>query len=202
MCQTALAFGTFVRYRWVIGGLRLRAGSEVGRGRTRIRVLIAIEEEYRSYREVIAACIRLLRPHVEVSSTATEGLERKAAILDPHLIISSRPKTAIPSPPIVWIMVPTEAPTRPTEIWLGEGPGGEVAPEADVVGLLAQVIDGIEETLAAAGDPNEILARPEWLGSSIPRPDRAVPDTQPDEGYLRQSSPHPFNLEGTSFGIP
>jgi hypothetical protein len=126
---------------------------------------------------VIAACIRLLRPHVEVSTTVPKRLERKAEILDPHLIISSRPKTAIPSPPIVWIRVPTEAPTRPTEIWLGEGPGGEVAPEADVVGLLAQVIDRIEEKLAAAGDPNDILARPQWSGSSIRRADRALPDT-------------------------
>ena len=142
-----------------------------------MRVLVAIEEEYRSYREVIAACIRILRPHVEVSTTAPEGLEQKVASFEPQLIVSSRPKTAIPSPPIVWIRVPTEAPTRPTEIWLGEGPGGEVAPEANVVGLLAQVIDRIEEELAAAGGPNDILARPEWLGSSIRRPDRAVPDT-------------------------
>ena len=200
MCQTALAFGTFVRYRWVIGGLRLRASSEVGRGRTRIRVLVAIEEEYRSYREVIAACIRLLRPHVEVSSTATEGLERKAAILDPHLIISSRPKTAIPSPPIVWIRVPTEAPTRPTEIWLGEGPGGEVAPEADVVGLLAQVIDRIEEKLAAAEGTNEILARSEGSGDITRHEDRPGPNTESDGVSARRTSPHLFEERG--FGIP
>jgi hypothetical protein len=182
----------------LLTALRLRACSFLNEGeRSRIRILVAIEEDFRSYREVIAACILLLRPHVEVSTTVPKSLARQAAILDPHLIISSRPKTAIPSPPSVWIRVPTEGPTRPTEIWLGEGPGGEVAPEADVVGLLAQVIDSIEEKLAAAGGPNDILVRPEWLGSSIRRPDRAVPDTQPAEGNLRQFSPHSphlFNL--------
>jgi len=195
MCQTAHVSRAFARYREVIDGLKATRVFVLNEGeRSRIRILVAIEEDYRSYREVIASCIRLLRPHVEVSTTVPNRLERKAAILDPHLIISSRPKTAIPSPPIVWIRVPTEAPTRPTEIWLGEGPGGEVAPEADVVGLLAQVIDRIEEKLAAAGGPNDILARPEWLGSSIRRPDRAVPNTQPAEGDLRQFSPHLFNL--------
>ena len=161
-----------------------------------MRVLLAIEEEYRSYREVIAACIRILRPHVEVSTTAPEGLEQKVASFEPQLIVSSRPKTAIPSPPIVWIRVPTEAPTRPTEIWLGEGPGREVAAEADVIGLLAQGIDRAEEELAAAGDPNAPLARPEGSGDVTRHEDRLWPDTEPDEVSVRRFSPHPFAERG------
>src|SRR5215212_819702 len=141
MCQTAHALRTFVRYRWVIGGLRIRAGSEAGRGRARIRVLVAIEEEYRSYREVIAACIRLLRPHVEVSTTAPEGMERKVASFEPQLIVSSRLRTAILSPPIAWITIPTADPTKPTEIWLGEDRWEAAELEANVVGLLGRVID-------------------------------------------------------------
>lgn len=178
---------------------RVRTGS---RRRSRIRILVAIEENYCFYREVIASCIRLLRPHVEVSTTGPEVLERKTASFNPQLIVSSRSRMVINSPPIVWIRVPTEAPTRPTEIWLGEGPGEEIAPEADVVGLLVQVIDRIEEKLAAAGDLNDILARPERSGSSIRHPDRAVPNTDPDETSSRHFSPHPSNLNGTSFGIP
>jgi hypothetical protein len=172
------------------------------RRRSRIRILVAIEEDYRSYREVIASCIRLLRPHVEVSTTQPEGLERKAASFNPQLIVSSRPQTAIPSPPIAWIEIPTDDPAKPTEVRLEEGRREAVEPGANVVGLLARVIDGIEEKLAAAGGPNDILARPERSSSSIRHPDRAVPNTDPDETSSRQFSPHPSNLNGTSFGIP
>jgi hypothetical protein len=116
------------------------------------------------------------------------------------LIVSSRPKTAIPSPPIVWIRVPTEAPTRPTEIWLGEGPGREVAPGADVIGLLERVIDRAEEELAAAGDPNAPLARPEGSGDVTRHEDRPWPDTEPDEVSSRRFSHHLFEERG--LGIP
>jgi alkanesulfonate monooxygenase SsuD/methylene tetrahydromethanopterin reductase-like flavin-dependent oxidoreductase (luciferase family) len=110
---------------------------------------------------VIAACIRLLRPHVEVSTTGPEGLEWKAASLDPLLIVSSRPRKAIPLPPIAWITIPTEEPTKPTEVWQGEDRWEAAESEANVVGLLERVIDRAEEELAAAGDPNAPLARPD-----------------------------------------
>jgi hypothetical protein len=200
MCQTAHALRTFVRYRWVIGGLRIRAGSEAGRGRARIRVLVAIEEEYRSYRDVIAACIRLLRPHVEVSSTTLEGLERKAASLAPQLIVSSRSRTAIPSPPIAWITIPTEDPTKPTEVWLGEERWEAAELETNVVGLLTRVIDHAEEALAAADDPNAPLARPEGSGDITRHEERSGPDTESDGVSVRRSSPHRFEERG--FSIP
>jgi hypothetical protein len=114
---------------------------------------------------VIAACIRILRPHVEVSATAPEGLEREAANLDPQLIVSSRPRTAIPSPPIAWIEIPTEDPTKPTEVWLGKDRWEAAESETNVVGLLEWVIDRAEEELAEAGDPNAPLARPEGAGN-------------------------------------
>jgi hypothetical protein len=200
MCQTAHALRTFVRYRRSIEGLRLRAGSKEGRGRTRIRVLVAIEEEYRSYREVIAACIRLLRPHVEVSTTATEGLERKAASFEPQLIVTSRSRTAIPSPLIAWITIPTDDPTKPTEVWLGEDRWEVAELETNVVGMLGRVIDRAEEALAAAGDPNAPLARPEGSGDIARHEDRQGPDTESDETSSRHSSPHLF--EERDFGIP
>jgi hypothetical protein len=200
MCQTAHVLRTFVRYRWVIGGLRIRAGSEVVRGRARIRVLVAIEEEYRSYRDVIAACIRLLRPHVEVSSTTLEGLERKAASFEPQLIVSSRSRTAIPSPPIAWITIPTDDPTKPTVVWLGEDRWEAAELETNVVGLLGRVIDQAEEALAAAGDPNAPLARPTGSGDITRHEDRSGPDTESDRVSVRRSSPHLFEERG--FSIP
>jgi hypothetical protein len=168
------------------------------RRRSHMRVLVAIEDEYRSYREVIAAGIRLLRPHVEVSTTEPEGLERKAASLDPQLVVSSRPKTAIPSPPIVWIEIPTEDPMKPTEVWLGEERWEAAESEANVVGLLGRVIDLLEEELAVAGDPNAPLARPEGSGDITRLEDRPGPYTESDEVSVRRSSPHLFEERGFS----
>jgi hypothetical protein len=166
----------------------------------RIKVLVAIAEEYRSYRDVIAACIRILRPHVEVSTTAPEGLERKAASFEPQVIVSSRSRTAIPSPSIAWIEIPTEGPTKPTEVWLGEDRWEAAELETYVVGLLGRVIDRVEEELAAAGDPNDSLARPEGSGDSPRLEDRPWPDSEPDGVPVRRSSPHLFEERG--FGIP
>jgi hypothetical protein len=164
-----------------------------------MRVLVAIEEEFRSYREVIAACIRILRPHVEVSTTAPEELEREAASLDPQLIVSSRPRTAIPSPPIAWVEIPTEDPTKPTEVWLGEDRWEAAESETNVIDLFARVIDWAEEELAAAGDPNAPPARPEGSGDITRHEDRPWPDTESDEATLRRFSPSPFEERG--FGI-
>ena len=83
----------------------------------------------------------LLRPHVEVSSTGPEGMERKAASLDPQMIVSSRSRAGIPPPPIAWITIPTEDPTKPTEVWLGENRWEAAERETNVIGLLGRVID-------------------------------------------------------------
>ena len=169
-----------------------------------MRILLAIEEEYRSYREVIAACIRLLRPHVEVSTNGLEGMERKVASFEPQLIVSSRPRTAIPSPPIVWITIPTADPTKPTEIWLGEDRWEAAELETNVVGLFGRVIDRTEEKLAAAGepagDPDAPLARPEGSVDITRHEDRPWTDTESDGVSVRRFSSYLFEERG--FGIP
>jgi hypothetical protein len=138
---------------------------------------------------VIAACIRLLRPHVEVSSTTLEGLERKAANLAPQLIVSSRSRTAIPSPPIAWITIPTDDPRKPTEVWLAEDRWEVAELETNVVALLGGVIDQAEEALAPRGSGD--IARHE---------DQPGPDTESDGVSVRRSSPHLFEERG--FSIP
>jgi hypothetical protein len=163
-----------------------------------MRVLVAIEEEFRSYREVIAACILLLRPHVEVSTTRPEELEQEASSLDPQLIVSSRPRTAIPSLSIGWIEIPTEDPTKPTEVWLGEDRWEAAESETNVIDLLARVIDRAEEELAAAGDAE--AARPERSGGITRHEDQPWPDTNSDEVSSRGFTPHLFEERG--FGIP
>ena len=125
---------------------------------------MAIGEEYHSYREVIAASIRLLRPHVEVLSTGLEEQEQKLADFDPQLVVSSQPRATIHSPPIAWVRVATREPTKPTEIWMWEDRWEATKPKSI---LLAQVIDSIEEELAKTDNPNDRSPLQESSGSGI-----------------------------------
>lgn len=125
---------------------------------------MAIGEEYHSYREVIAASVRLLRPHVEVLSTDLAALEQKLADFDPQLVVSSQPRATIHSPPIAWVRVSTNEPTKPTEIWMWEDRWEATRPKSI---LLAQVIDSIEEKLARTDEPNARSPQQESSGSGI-----------------------------------
>jgi len=60
-----------------------------------MRVLMAIEP--RSYREVIGAAIRGLRPHLEVVIVDPDALEPEMARLDPELVVCNRPIIAATS---------------------------------------------------------------------------------------------------------
>jgi hypothetical protein len=111
-----------------------------------VRILLAFEEDYRSYREVIAATIRVLRPHVEVSTTDPEGLEREVARLRPQLIVSCRPKATFRPPTMAWIKVASDKPTQPSEVWFGQDRWETVDP---VMKTITQIVDSIEQKLAS-----------------------------------------------------
>jgi hypothetical protein len=81
-----------------------------------IRILVAVEDDYRAYREVIAAGIRVLRPHVEVATSGLDALEEELSRLDPHVVICSLPATMVgPSNRVAWVTLSLD-PTRPTVI--------------------------------------------------------------------------------------
>jgi len=89
------------------------------RGRTsevQTRVLIAIENEYRAYREVIAAGIGTLRPGTEVTTVELDWLEGELARLDPEVVVCSRPAGS--GVRLAWVELSLD-PTRPTKISLG-----------------------------------------------------------------------------------
>ncbi len=123
-----------------------RSDSDPTRARSNMRILLAFEEDYRSYRGVIAAAIRVLRPHVEVATTDPEGLEREVARLRPQLIVSSRPKTTFRLPTMAWIKVASDKPTQPSEVWLGQDRWETAGP---VMKTITQTVDSIEEKLAS-----------------------------------------------------
>jgi hypothetical protein len=109
----------------------------------RLRVLVAYEDEYRTYREAIGAAIRTLRPHVEVVNAALAELEMMAPRAD--LVICSRSDVQHTEGTLAWIEVPNE-PERPAKISL-QGRCSEVT-DLTLDGLLA-VVDTVEELLLA-----------------------------------------------------
>src|SRR5215211_2464511 len=86
-----------------------------------IRVLVAFEDHYRAYREVIAAGIAVLRPSTEVATTRPQELAHEMARFDPQLVVCTQSAEATRSPPTppAWVKVPTD-PTQPTEVLVGE----------------------------------------------------------------------------------
>ena len=70
-----------------------------------IRVFVAFEDHYRTYREAISAVIGVLRPQVEVTTANLKDPEGELADLQPRVVICSRDKPADLPPGIPWVYV-------------------------------------------------------------------------------------------------
>jgi hypothetical protein len=75
-----------------------------------------LEDDYRTYREVIAACIQILRPHAEVLTAHLDGLEVEVRRFDPHLVICSLPSTAGYEDILCWVELSLESSIQPTVV--------------------------------------------------------------------------------------
>lgn len=83
-----------------------------------MRILVSLEPAYLAYQGVLAASIRILRPHAEVETAALDALGEVVERFDPELVICSRPNTVDPGGRIAWVELSTE-PTRPSKVCLG-----------------------------------------------------------------------------------
>lgn len=85
-----------------------------------VRVLIAMEDRHRAYRETIESAIRAYRPRVEVAVSGLDALQEEVARLEPGVLISSRLPDAglagFAGP--AWIELAVE-PEQPTRICVG-----------------------------------------------------------------------------------
>lgn len=124
--------------RWY---LLLYAGRSQEGGRIDVRVLVAFEDDYRSYREVIAAGICVLRPRAEVETAPMRELEDQIERFDPQLVICSRPNTLASRRCVGWVELPLD-PTRPTKICVAGRYSKRTNPAIDV---LISVIDEVEQ---------------------------------------------------------
>lgn len=111
---------------------------------TKTRVLIAFEDEYRTYREFMASAVRMHRPAVEVVAAGLGGLGERVTRFDPHLVICSRPNTVDLGGRPAWIELPPD-PDKQAEICVN--------------GQHSETINPALEELLSVLDETERLAR-------------------------------------------
>ncbi len=108
-----------------------------------MRVLIAMEEDYRVYRDVMVGCFRAMRPHLEVATTGREEFEERLESFEPQVVICGGQNFARSDGPIAWMdlafdsIVPLQ---RSAQFWV-EGRCREI-PNPDLEDLLS-VIDEV-----------------------------------------------------------
>ncbi len=80
-----------------------------------MRMLLAFEEEYQAYRDVMAAAIEILRPRAEVETSALKGLGERIEAFDPDLVICTRANIVDPGGRTARIELSVD-PLRPTKV--------------------------------------------------------------------------------------
>ena len=78
---------------------------------------MALEDNNRTYQEVIAAGIQISRPDAEISSIELDALEEEVRNFKPHVVISSLPATADFEDVPAWIELSPDL-SRPTMVFI------------------------------------------------------------------------------------
>jgi hypothetical protein len=95
------------------GAILLRSVST--RGAVVIRILVALEDDYRVYRETITASLRILRPRAETKSVELKALEEEINRFEPQVVIYSGPEAVDSRGSPAWIELSVD-PTSSTKI--------------------------------------------------------------------------------------
>ncbi|HEX6711225.1 MAG TPA: hypothetical protein VF068_12915 [Rubrobacter sp.] len=103
---------------------------------------MALEDSYRTYRDVIAAAIQISRPDVEVECVELDALEEKVRYFNPHLVICSLPPTADFEETPGWVELSLVL-SRPTMVFIK----GRHVEQSSRIGLeqLLSVLDEVEQ---------------------------------------------------------
>ena len=109
-----------------------------------MRILVSFEPAYLAYQGVIAASIRILRPHAEVEATALDALGEEVERFDPELVICSRPNTVDPGGMIAWVELSIDS-TRPSKVCVGRRYSESTNPTLEVLLAAIDEVEGFNE---------------------------------------------------------
>ena len=120
-------------------------------GQEAIRLLVAFEDDYRSYRGAISSAIQTLRPLMEVETAGTDAMEAELARLDPQVVICSRSEAAAnPNGGVAaWVQLPME----PDSVGLVRVGDRHYDLKNPALEQLLEVIDAAEHLLQADVEP-------------------------------------------------
>jgi len=124
--------------------------------------LVALEDEYRAYREVLAAGVQSMRPGARVATTVPASLEEEVARFDPQVIICSSPGVEDAGNATTWIELSTD-PSRPTVVRLGKRRFEQTNPTFDA--LLA-IVDEAGRLAEAEAREKDRLSGPAADGAA------------------------------------
>jgi hypothetical protein len=108
----------------------------------KMKVLLALEEEYRTYMDAMAAAIREFRSDIEVVAITggSEDLEAEVTRLDPQLVICSPPVPENPVGEQLALIELSLDSVRPTKFRVGERRWQSVNP------TLGEILSVVDET--------------------------------------------------------
>jgi len=118
---------------------------------TIFRVLIAYEEAYLAYAEVLGAAVGYAEPEAEVRVVPPRELRAEVARFEPHLVISSRPTDVSPGVG-AWYRLSPE-PDEPSEMRLS---GRRWACTNPDLGALARIVDSVAGLVRDGRDPADV----------------------------------------------
>lgn len=121
-----------------------RVAAHRGREWSELRVLIAMEEEYRIYRAVMASGLEAMRPRLQVATTGLQDFRERLRLLKPQVVICGGKAFARSEGPLVWMDLAFEADTplqRPAQIYVEDRCREVHNPDLD---YLLAVIDEVD----------------------------------------------------------
>jgi hypothetical protein len=83
-----------------------------------VRVLVAIEDRHRLYREAIGRFLKMKRPGFEVRLARTRGLHSELRRFGPQVVLYAGPPTPVPDLLPCWVEISLD-PNRPTVLRTG-----------------------------------------------------------------------------------
>ncbi|MBA2534453.1 MAG: hypothetical protein H0V21_05545 [Rubrobacter sp.] len=138
-------------YTVLEAGRGVRGSESIGERRViTMRILIAYDDNYRAYREIMARTIRACRPHLDVSIVDDESLLSEIARLSPEMVICGWPEPAAETPAsAAWMELPSD-PSQPTRTRAGAHRSESRNPS---LRELLSIVDETERRIARRSDP-------------------------------------------------